>query len=720
MKNFLNLFKSKATAAKASKVAAEVREAKRAEYTDFVKIEAVQLVADAAHKHVAADENVMVKMVFNEAGEMVACNVEHYTPEAPVGLSATSTLVEKKLAQPPSPVLPAFSQAVPVAELKRAAAARVVTPAALAPVLTTADFSVYHVLGRGGQGSVSLVQYRGDGLLYALKTIKKPLLREYIHPFKEQNVMKELAGNYFFTQLRASFEDEENFYLVTDFYPGGDLVDMIYRKKLDASKTRLYCAQLVIALGELHRRRILHRDIKPANVLINRDGEAVFSDFGLAHTFGRSPETQPWTEREYWYERPVTYVPGRLRREDGTVPDLTEHRCGTAGYMALEIMENYPYSYQADVYSLGVLFYEMLNGKLPFGLRHRDIVNYEMMRRVRNGTVEVNDDVDEVARDLLVQMLDRDETRRPSLEQIKQHPWFASIDWDELSQRKQPRPFSPVEGFKPTQEAREVTFGTPYLEGDAPHPWYQWVSPRLQASKSSDKDKKVSRKTKTISARRPPASPPARSAHNASPVPALFAAFFASPIPASHAPAMSPVLQTLRGAADVSPSPAPATLDTSSVSVTCLSTSPAPVRLSPPNRGALHPAPRLVLRRRGCSLFTESTFVEDGQALESAQAGEAAKHTSAAAHAAAVHLDAAGAVNMDAPTRDAPRDTNALVDAIKPRASDRLNAAVCADSSVESAVTDATRVVSPSPKSSGIASRALVPRARERSPWAFV
>ena len=271
-----------------------------------------------------------------------------------------------------------------------------------------------------------------------------------------------------------------------------------------------------------------------------------------------------------------------------------------------------------------------------------------------------------------------------------------------------------------TQEAREVAFGTPYLEGDAPHPWYQWVSPRLQASKSSDKAKKVSRKTKTTSANRPPASPPARSAHNASPVPALFAAFFASPIPASHAPAMSPVLQTQRGAADVSPSPAPATLDTSSDSVTCSSTSPAPVRLSPPNQSALHPAPRPLLRRRGCSLVTETTIVEDGQALESAQAGEAAKHTSAAAHAAAVHLDAAGAVNMDAPTRDAPRDTNALVDAIKLRAVDRLNAAVCADSSLESAMTDATRVVSPSPKSSGIASQALAPRAREHSPWAFV
>ncbi len=149
----------------------------------------------------------------------MACNVDHYKEEAPLGLSTASTLVEKtspQLAKPASPLLPAFSQALPVADLKAAAAARVAS-ASPPPTLRTEDFRVMRVLGKGGQGTVLLVQYKGDGRLYALKVVRKAALsiREYPFAFQEQDTCKTLAGNYFFAQLRASFEDEDYFYLLS-------------------------------------------------------------------------------------------------------------------------------------------------------------------------------------------------------------------------------------------------------------------------------------------------------------------------------------------------------------------------------------------------------------------------------------------------------------------------------------------------------------------------
>ncbi|KAI0353323.1 kinase-like protein [Trametes cingulata] len=474
MKNFLKFVK-KAAGLKAPKAQPP------ADQSDSVKIEAVQLVAEAS-KLVPAQENVHVKMEFNEAGEMVACKVDRYKvdqSEAARDLSTTSTLVEKSpspraaavdtdtaattaLTKPASPVLPTFSQAVPVADLKRAAAARLsphsAFPSPAPSRFCAADFRVIKLLGRGGQGTVLLVEWLGDGRLYALKALKKEglRLRDYRLAFHEQDTMRALVGNLFFAQLKASFQDDEHFYLLSDFYPNGDLTDRIgIMGKIEASQARLYCAQLIIALEELHRRRILHRDIKPQNVLLNRDGELVFADFGLARTFGATREDQPWRLREYWDHADYEDLP--CDAATGEPLDATRRGCGTPAYLAPEVTRGEAYSYPADIWSLGVLLYEMLNGKLPFGLDHRERDLYKMAMRIWREPVEVNDDVDVEAHDLLYLMLDKEPALRPSLEQIKEHPWFATIDWNLLAQRKQPQPLKPADCVKPVRPTLSIS-----------------------------------------------------------------------------------------------------------------------------------------------------------------------------------------------------------------------------------------------------------------------
>lgn len=101
-------------------------------------------------------------------------------------------------------------------------------------------------------------------------------------------------------------------------------------------------------MEDLHKRRIIHRDIKPANILLNNKDEVVIADFGFARPFALGD----------------TVEDASLRNGLGIQLDITSEKCGTPQYMAPEIWKEEPYSYAVDVYSFGVMMYEMLNGKV--------------------------------------------------------------------------------------------------------------------------------------------------------------------------------------------------------------------------------------------------------------------------------------------------------------------------------------------------------------------
>ncbi|KAI0367265.1 kinase-like protein [Pilatotrama ljubarskyi] len=292
-------------------------------------------------------------------------------------------------------------------------------------VLKTDDFRIIRILGEGGQGMVSLVEDLVTRKLYALKAISKHMVLTQDLPtvFVEQDVMKTLSGNPFFTSLKGSFEDEDHFFLLTDYCSGGDLNDKIRQQgRLSTDEARLFAAQIVLGMEELRRQRIIHRDIKPKNILINAQNEVIISDFGLSRMFGRTVDEQPWRLRKIWQtkeDRPE-YVP-----EAGFATDKTKAACGTFAYIAPELYTG-EHSYEADVWSFAVMLYEMLHGKLPFGFEG-NVPSKEFISRVVSEEVEVGQEVDADASDLLIAMLAKDPLRRPTWEQIKAHPWFDSM-----------------------------------------------------------------------------------------------------------------------------------------------------------------------------------------------------------------------------------------------------------------------------------------------------
>ncbi|KAI0328751.1 kinase-like protein [Cubamyces sp. BRFM 1775] len=275
------------------------------------------------------------------------------------------------------------------------------------------DFRIIRVLGQGGQGLVMLVQDLITDKLFALKAIKKEVLstRDFQTVFVEQNIMQALAGNPFFTTLKGSFEDEEHFFLITDYISGGDLSSRIRKQgKLSTNEARRYAAQILLGMEELRRQRIIHRDMKPQNILLNAQDEAIISDFGLARTFGRTDASEDDDDEFEFIKK-----------------DQTKAACGTFGYIPPEMFESGTHSYEADVWSFAVTLYEMLHGKLPFGYDDKDLPTNEAISRVILETVEIDDHVDPDAHDLLQAMLAKDPMRRPTWEQIKEHPWFDSM-----------------------------------------------------------------------------------------------------------------------------------------------------------------------------------------------------------------------------------------------------------------------------------------------------
>ncbi|EAY16833.1 AGC family protein kinase [Trichomonas vaginalis G3] len=269
------------------------------------------------------------------------------------------------------------------------------------------DFTILGVLGRGTYGKVQLVKEKETGKLFALKTMSKRLLAEsdqVEQTITERNVLL-TTKHPFLVCAHYTFQTDAKIFMVLDYVPGGELFGRLKEESLFAeSRVRLYAAEICLGLGYLHKLGFIYRDLKPENILVDQDGHLKITDFGLAKN---------------------------------TDMGTTSTFCGTPEYIAPEMLQRLPYTKAVDWWSYGIIIYEMLTGLPPF----YDENTNQMYRSILRDDVKYPSHVSHDARSLINQLLNRNPEARlgsgPSdYEEIKAHPFFASINWENVFNKK--------------------------------------------------------------------------------------------------------------------------------------------------------------------------------------------------------------------------------------------------------------------------------------------
>ncbi|KAH8094774.1 hypothetical protein DFH11DRAFT_1738329 [Phellopilus nigrolimitatus] len=315
------------------------------------------------------------------------------------------------------------------------------------------DFEMMRVLGKGCAGKVLLVRQKKSESLYALKAITKRHVlahQELQHTLTEQAVLKRMAREAkdpFVVKLWWSFHDKENLFLVMDFHPGGDLATQLARwGRLGRDRARFYAAEIVEGVDGLHAAGVIYRDLKPENILIGADGHIVLTDFGLSKEFPRrtsaitAPATPSGTRSDF------QALPHWMKDEDKSAWPIGQNEttttfCGTAEYLAPEVIQGQAYSFEVDWWSFGTMLYEMLTGITPFWANNHS----EMYVRVLQDELKFPDDrvMDQDTKSLIRGLLQRNPALRIKQPRIKRHPYFSMIDWSHVYFKRYIPPYIP-------------------------------------------------------------------------------------------------------------------------------------------------------------------------------------------------------------------------------------------------------------------------------------
>jgi len=305
-------------------------------------------------------------------------------------------------------------------------------PRVTAPPAALPSFERIRQCGRGTQARIMLARRPSDRLgslaqqpLFAIKAYRGADVRrsaaDVAQLCTERAALIALAAHPFAVTLRAAWWDpaarsgEGEACLACDYAKGGDLLEQLQKcprgRGLELPRARLYAAQLLLVLGELHAQGFLYRDLKPENVLLDEAGHVQLCDFGCAHE---------GLQAEEFVGTPSYCAPEVLRAQSG--PEA--------------------YGAAADAWSFGILLYEMLVGRVPYlGEEAPQVLARQGKSDGPPAHRALADAPDAV--ELLGGLLCKSATERTTLAQAQQHAFFGSLDFGEVRARRVAAPFKP-------------------------------------------------------------------------------------------------------------------------------------------------------------------------------------------------------------------------------------------------------------------------------------
>uniref|UniRef100_A0A0M3HT25 Ribosomal protein S6 kinase n=1 Tax=Ascaris lumbricoides TaxID=6252 RepID=A0A0M3HT25_ASCLU len=350
--------------------------------------------------------------------------------------------------------------------------------------VTMENFALIKVLGKGAYGKVFMARKvggRDHGTIYAMKVLRKSRVltkaKTLEHTMAERHVLERLKGLPFLVNLVYAFQSDAKLHIVMEFVKGGELfTHLCSRGSFDIPSAKFIIAELVVAIDSVHKRNVVYRDLKLENILLDDNGHIKLTDFGLSKELSEE-------------EQALCAVAKMIR--------LQLHRansyCGTIEYMAPEVVDRTDEGYDetVDWWSLGVIAFELLTGCSPFTVDGHSNNSRDIARRILTKKVPFPKNFDPVAMDFVGRLLEKSPKRRlgkRGVEEIKQHPFLADIDWEKCEKKQLLPPIVPKvsNDMDATNFAAEFTNQLPvYSPADTPvnafnlFRGYSFVSPSV-------------------------------------------------------------------------------------------------------------------------------------------------------------------------------------------------------------------------------------------------
>ena len=206
------------------------------------------------------------------------------------------------------------------------------------------NYGRYKIVKELGKGSMGVVYQAHDpqiDRLVVLKVLRQDRLtsEDFIHRFlKEAKAIGRLSHPNIVTVYDIG-RDHETIYIAMEFLEGDSLSKVIKEKRLEMREIVNLGVQVAETLDYAHHRGIIHRDVKPSNILVKPSGQIILTDFGIAHIEDPSAS---------------------FKTQDGEI-------LGTPAYMSPEQVKGQPVDGRSDLFSLGIILYELTTGMRPFG-----------------------------------------------------------------------------------------------------------------------------------------------------------------------------------------------------------------------------------------------------------------------------------------------------------------------------------------------------------------
>lgn len=252
------------------------------------------------------------------------------------------------------------------------------------------DFDIGKLLGRGKFGNVYMAREKKSKHIIALKVLYKNQLKKNSveHQLRREIEIQAHLRHQNVLRLYGYFYDDTRVYLILEFAAQGELYKELRKARhFSEPRTAFYIKSLNEALQYCHSKHVIHRDIKPENLLLSFTGDIKIADFG-------------WS----------VHAPNSRRTT----------LCGTLDYLPPEMIKGDPHDHNVDIWTLGVLAYELMVGNPPFEAETQS----ETYKKILSVQYSTPKDMSPEAKDLLSKVLVLDPKQRLPLSSVLKHPWI--------------------------------------------------------------------------------------------------------------------------------------------------------------------------------------------------------------------------------------------------------------------------------------------------------